>query len=74
MQRQRCNVELLQKIATRIKQLRQERKISQESFFIDTDIHIARIETGHTNITITTLEDICKYFSISLSDFFSSIE
>ncbi|MDR2802498.1 MAG: hypothetical protein LBB31_04685 [Prevotellaceae bacterium] len=44
MKRQRCNTELLKKVAQRIKQLREEKKISQDSFYIDTDIHIARIE------------------------------
>ncbi|MDR2125556.1 MAG: helix-turn-helix domain-containing protein [Prevotellaceae bacterium] len=70
----RCNIELIALIAKRIKQLRIEKNISQDSFFIDTDIHIARIENGKTNITVSTLNDICKYFSISMSDFFASID
>jgi transcriptional regulator with XRE-family HTH domain len=70
MKKQRCNKELLLKIAQRIKQLREEKNISQEVFYIDTDIHIARIETGKLNITVSTLHDICGYFEISLSDFF----
>jgi transcriptional regulator with XRE-family HTH domain len=74
MAKQRCNKDLLKKVAMRIKHLREERKVSQEIFFIDTDIHIARIETCKTNITISTLNDICDYFSISLSDFFSSLD
>lgn len=74
MRRQRRDTELLLQVAKRIKQLREEKKISQESFFIDTDIHIARIETGKINISVSTLNDICKYFSISLADFFSGIE
>ncbi|MDR1673800.1 MAG: helix-turn-helix domain-containing protein [Bacteroidales bacterium] len=74
MKNQRCNTELLKKIAQRIKQLREERKVSQDTFFIDTDIHIARIEIGKTNITVSTLDAICKYFSITLADFFSTIE
>jgi transcriptional regulator with XRE-family HTH domain len=69
--KQRCNTELLLKIAQRIKQLREEKKISQETFYIDTDIHIARIETCKTNITISTLQDICDYFGISLAEFFA---
>ena len=74
MKKQRCNTTLLRKIAQRIKQLREEKKISQDTFFIETDIHIARIETGKINITISTLNDICDYFSISLADFFSSLK
>ena len=74
MKKQRCNQELLSKIAQRIKQLREEQNISQEVFFIDTDIHIARIEVGKVNITVSTLQDICHYFKISLADFFYGIK
>ena len=73
MSKQRINRDLLLKIAQRIKQLREERHISQEMFYIDTDIHIARIETGKLNITVGTLQAICEYFEISLSDFFRTI-
>jgi len=72
MKKQRCNQELLDKIAKRIKQLREEKGISQDTFYIDTDIHIARIELGKVNITISTLQDICDYFEISISDFFKN--
>ena len=74
MKKQRCNRDLLLKIAQRIKQLREEKNISQEVFYIDTDIHIARIEVGKVNITVSTLQDICHYFKISLADFFSGIK
>lgn len=73
MGKQRKNTELNSKIANRIKQLRNEKGISQDTFFIDTDIHIARIESGKSNITVSTLSSICDYFNITLSDFFSGI-
>ncbi len=74
MKRQRCNQELINKVAKRIKQLREEKGISQDTFYIDTDIHIGRIEAGNSNITISTLNDICQYFDISLSKFFDGIK
>jgi len=74
MRKQRCNKDLLLKIARRIKQLREEKNISQEVFYIDTDIHIARIETGKLNITVSTLQAICEYFEIGLFDFFKDIK
>jgi transcriptional regulator with XRE-family HTH domain len=73
MGKQRKNTILVSKIANRIKQLREEKGISQDSFFIDTDIHIARIESGRSNITVSTLSAICDYFRITLSDFFKDI-
>jgi transcriptional regulator with XRE-family HTH domain len=74
MKKQRCNQELLNKIAKRIKQLREEKCVSQDTFYIDTDIHIARIELGKINITVSTLQDICNYFEISLSEFFKEMK
>lgn len=68
------NKTLLKIIALKIKQLRGEFNITQENFYNDTNIHIARIESGKVNISISTLEAICKYFNISLSKFFSDIE
>jgi len=74
MKKQRCNTDLLWGIAQKIKQLREAKNISQEVFYIDTDIHIARIETGKLNITVSTLQAICDYFEISLSDFFKDMK
>jgi len=74
MNKWRCNKDLLLKIAQRIKQLRDEKNISQDMFYIETDIHIARIETGKLNITISTLQAICDYFEISLLDFFKEMK
>jgi len=73
MVKHRFNSILISKIVMKIKQLREEKGVSQEIFYIDTDIHIARIETGKLNITVSTLKDICDYFGISLSDFFKDI-
>lgn len=67
------NDTLLKLIAVRIKALRMERGITQEAFFCDTQIHIARIETAKINITISTLSHICQYFNISLSEFFKEM-
>jgi transcriptional regulator with XRE-family HTH domain len=65
---------LLKKIAQKIKALREENNITQEDFYNDTNIHIARIETAKGNITISTLDAICKYFKISITKFFEGIE
>ncbi|MBC8487871.1 MAG: helix-turn-helix transcriptional regulator [Bacteroidetes bacterium] len=67
------NDKLLKLIALKIKELRAENEISQEDFYNDTNIHIARIETGKINISVSTLHSICRYFNISLSDFFMDI-
>jgi len=73
MGKQRINTILVSSIAKHIKQLREDRGISQEMFYIDTDIHIGRIESGKSNITVSTLSLICDYFEITLVDFFNGI-
>lgn len=73
MKKQRVDSSIIKSVSDKIKQLRESKGISQETFYIDTDIHIARIESGKSNITISTLSDICKYFNISLSEFFKDI-
>ncbi len=65
---------LIKKIALCIKGIRKETTISLDDFYIDTGIHLARIEQGKANITISTLSKICSYFDISLSDFFKKVE
>ena len=56
---------LLQQIAFRIRELRLERNITQEVFYYDTNIHVARIETGKRNIQVSTLAKICDYLDIT---------
>jgi transcriptional regulator with XRE-family HTH domain len=66
--------QLIKKIATVIKDLREERGLSQEAVYNDTNIHIGRIELASTNMSISTLAALCKYFKIKLSDFFRLVE
>ncbi len=65
--------QLLWWIAWRIKRLREDRGVSQEMMYMDTQIHVARIETAKVNITLSTLEVICRYFGISFSEFFQGL-
>ena len=71
MGQQLKNIELLSATAKRLKGLRVEKQLSQETVFYDTSIHIARIETGKLNISISTLNAICEYYQVSLAEFFS---
>lgn len=65
---------LLKAIAMQIKSLRESEGLTQEGFYNDTNIHIARIETGKNNLSISTLECICTYFNTPLSKFFLKVE
>ena len=65
--------ELLQRIALELKRLREKSGLSQEDVYNETDIHIARIETAKVNVSVSTLSKLCKYFEVSLSEFFKKI-
>jgi len=64
------NKKLLRKIALRIKELREQKGVTQEVFYNDTGINISRIERGISDVLLSTLERICAYFNISIKDFF----
>lgn len=68
------NKKLLKAIAIQLKELRESRSVTQEDFYNDTSIHIGRIETGSNNLSVSTLDAICKYFDIPISKFFSKLE
>lgn len=58
----------------RIKALRQQKGITLEEIYNDTDIHVGRIESAKANITLSTLSKLCDYFEISLTEFFKKID
>lgn len=66
--------ELLNKIILTIKEVRKSSGITLETFYFVTGIHLARIEQGKTNISVSTLSKICNYFEINLVDFFKEVE
>ena len=65
---------LLQKIALVLKQLRAEKAVSQDEVYVDTNIHIGRIETARANLTVSSLSTLAKYFKIKLSEFHKRVE
>lgn len=66
--------EFLSELAVRIREIRTKAGVTQERFYEETNIHIGRIETGKSNISINTLYRICSYFEISVKDFFGKIK
>jgi transcriptional regulator with XRE-family HTH domain len=68
------NKKLLAWIASQVKELRSKKNLTQEDVYNDTNIHLARIETGKVNVSVSTLKHLCDYFEISLSDFFRGMD
>jgi len=73
MKKYKRNYKLLVVVACRLKELRTAAGKSQADVYIDTDINIVRVESGRTNITLTTLMVLCDYYGISLEEFFKGI-
>lgn len=65
---------LIKKIALQFKKLRTEHNLTQEAVYNDTGIHIARLELGTRDFSVSTIKKLCDYFDISLEDFFKGLK
>ncbi len=74
MAKRRRNEELVKAVGKRLRELRLAKGLSQDVVYIDTDVHIARVEMGRYNVTISTLSDLCDYYGITLKEFFETIK
>ncbi len=74
MGREKEHIILLQKIALTIKKLREEKGKSQLAGHDDTGMHIGRLENTKNNLTAITISKVCKYFGITMSEFFKKVE
>jgi transcriptional regulator with XRE-family HTH domain len=67
--------EFLEKLGQRIAELRKERGLTQVEFAEKLGIQrtaLTRIETGGTNLTVLTLNSICKNLDIKMNQFFDN--
>ena len=64
-----------QKIGQRIKELREQKHISQKDLAYTSDIdrsYIASVESGKRNISIVNIEKISLAMDVSVQEFFNS--
>ena len=71
---QRRDEQLMLAIAKRLKEIREKKGFSQQYVYIDTDLNIGKIEVGKTNISVSTLAILCKYYGVTLEEFFRGID
>ncbi len=64
----------VQQVADRIRQLRKVRGLTQDAVYEDTGVHIKHIESKGLNLTITSIAILCRYFEITLEEFFRGME
>ncbi len=69
----KSDIAFKKKVALQIKRLRKQNGVTQEKFYSDTNINIARLESGKIDVRIDTLRKVCYYFDVSLSGFFRGI-
>ena len=68
------NDTLLRSVASRLKQIRIERGLTQEVVTDRTKVNVGLYEVGTTNITIVLLRVLCNFYNFALEDFFKGIE
>lgn len=74
--RKNANKELAAAIGTRLKELREARKLTQQELADKAGIDIrvvGRIERGQVAVTVDTLEKVCKALEIGLSEMFTKL-
>lgn len=65
------NTDLIREFGLRIRQLRSDKKISQEKLSFDTGFHrtyIGMIERGERNISLTNMAAFAKVFEMTVSE------
>ena len=65
------------KIGQRVKQLRNERNISQEALGLEAEVdrtYVSDVENGRRNVSMEILEKLIKALKVSFSEFFNSKE
>lgn len=66
-------IRLIREIGLKVRQRREELKLSQETLSFDANIprnQIGRIERGEINTTVSSLYKICKALKIEIKDLF----
>ena len=71
MKRQRRNDFFVGQVADRLAKARHN--LTQEVVRFDTGLNVGRIEAGCSDITLSTLADLCDYYDISPGELFQDI-
>lgn len=62
------------KIAARLKELRKNAGILQPKAAQDMGLNIGSIEAANKDISISSLEKLCRYYGVTLEEFFEGLE
>ncbi len=68
------NNDVLLKIAAKFRILRRKAGLAQKAVAKDTGLNIGNIEAARSNINITSLELLCRYYGVTLDEFFDDMD
>lgn len=61
------------RLLTGLAKARRRHNLTQEVVRFDTGLNVGRIEAGCSDITLSTLADLCDYYDISPGELFQDI-
>lgn len=70
----RKDTRFLNDIAQKLKDLRNERGLSQLRVTMDTGVNVGRAESGTRSSSAYSIALLCKYYGISLDDFYKGVD
>lgn len=74
MKPKRHDTEAVRRIAAKFTALREGARRVPESRRRATGLNIGLLETGRRNFTLCTIERLCRYYGITLTEFFRELE
>lgn len=74
MPQQMRNDEALRMIAEKFKELRRQTGKLQKEVERDTGVNVGYVEAAQYNLSIKTLERLCRYYGVTLAEFFEGLD
>lgn len=68
------NEEALRMVAEKLKTLRKATGKLQKEVERDTGVNIGYVEAARFNLSIQTFERLCRYYGVTLAEFFEDID
>lgn len=63
----------IKSVAERLRAVRVARGITQETVYFNTGLNMRRVEGGKTNLSLSTLCELCRFYDITLEELFKGI-
>ena len=70
----RIDTQLNKALAQKLKDLRIARGLSQMRVTMDTGVNVSRAESGKRSLSVHSVAILCRYYELSLEEFFHNIE